>query len=257
VLGGYTMPRQQIAPGERFVITLYLMARTPVEENLNVLVRAVGADGVELLRDEGWPWGAATSTWQPGDLWPDGHEFRVPLDAAPGIYRVEVAFYDPETLDPFGERATIAYLTVAGPGEAPSQQQSQPAAQFGDRVQLLSASVDPEQVQAGADLPVRLLWQASAPLTESYTVFVHLVGPDGAMVAQRDSLPRDGFYPTQFWQPGLEVEDETILSLPADLAAGAYTVHVGLYDSASLERLSVLRDGDVSADSYSFPLVVE
>jgi hypothetical protein len=87
--------------------------------NLNILVRLVGADGQEYWRAEGWPWGSATSNWQPDEVWPDGHPLSVPADAPPGCYQVEMSFYNPEGFEPLGSPVTVGQLWV-GDDPAPA-----------------------------------------------------------------------------------------------------------------------------------------
>ncbi|MCB0041670.1 MAG: hypothetical protein KDE23_18430, partial [Caldilinea sp.] len=67
-------------------------------------------------------------------------------------------------------------------------------------------------------------------------VFVHLVGPDGTLVAQSDAVPAQG-YGTEQWIEGEVVADEHVLVLPADLAPGAYRLRAGMYDPATAARL--------------------
>lgn len=99
-LVAYELPEQPLAPDESAgVATFHLQNRAPIAQDLNVLVRLVTPDGQEVWRDEGWPFGSPTSTWQPGEIWPDGHELTLPADLAPGTYRLELSFYDPVTFD--------------------------------------------------------------------------------------------------------------------------------------------------------------
>lgn len=245
-LVAHTLPGTPLTPGESFFATFYLQATQPLTTNLNALVRLVDADGAELLRREGWPWGAATSTWSPGAVWPDGREFTIPTDARPGLYRVEMSFYDPATLGPLGNAAAIAYLRV---GEPPSPDATlSPLAEFGDQLTLRTAYLAANTVRPGATLMLHLLWQAQRDLTTDYTVFVHLVGADGRLVAQHDAPPLNGFYPTYFWRADTAVADQISIPLPNDLAAASYDLLVGVYATQSLQRLPVTRNSLPAGD---------
>jgi uncharacterized membrane protein len=90
-------------------------------------------------------------------------------------------------------------------------------------------------------ISVVLQWQPTSPISSSYTVFVHLVDADGAVVSQSDARP--GWvtpWPTNYWSPDQPALDSHQLSLPPDLPPGRYQVQMGLYDWETLERLSVL-----------------
>lgn len=103
----------------------------------------------------------------------------------------------------------------------------------------------PVQLEPGqTQLPVILYWQATAALPVDYTIFVHLTGPDGRLVAQHDGGPWwEAPLPTSTWQPGEKLRDRHLLELPADLAPGVYTLQMGVYHWQTLERLAVLENG--------------
>jgi hypothetical protein len=105
-------------------------------------------------------------------------------------------------------------------------------------------------VQPGQSLPLRLDWQALSPLTDTYTVFIHLVGPDGTGHGQVDGLPLRGLYPMHLWDPDLRYPDPRNLSLPADLVPGRYRLEIGLYKLANGDRLPVTEGpGKLSGDA--------
>jgi hypothetical protein len=89
-----------------------------------------------------------------------------------------------------------------------------------------------------------LHWQALQEMSESYTVFVHVVDATGAVRTQQDNPPMNGTYPTTLWQPGEFVHDVYTLSLPPDLPAGDYVLEVGLYLADTGARLPVVGNGD-------------
>lgn len=110
-LGAHTLP-PTMKPGESAAVVFYLQNIRPLANNLNLLVRLVGPDEQEYWRAEGWPWGAATSNWRPGEVWPDGHELALPLQAPAGCYRVDMSFYVPETLASLGDAVAVGHLWV-------------------------------------------------------------------------------------------------------------------------------------------------
>jgi hypothetical protein len=104
---------------------------------------------------------------------------------------------------------------------------------------LSGTSISPQSPKPGEMLDVTLYWQAERPLQHSYTVFVHLVDPQsGEIVAQHDSLPRQGLLPTLCWQAGEVVGDLHPLVLDPALPAGDYVLQMGVY------RLDLLQAGN-------------
>jgi len=90
---------------------------------------------------------------------------------------------------------------------------------------------------AGEPLRLTLYWRALRRMTEDYTVFVHLLSPDGRIVAQVDRQPQDYTYPTRWWVPNEVVPDEINLGVPPHAPAGPYRLRVGLYRAETGERL--------------------
>ncbi len=112
----------------------------------------------------------------------------------------------------------------------------------------------PPGVKAGEMLPVTLYWQAKGPTPTSYTTFVHLVNEQGTLIAQSDSIPGKGTLPSTAWSPGEVIPDPRIISLPADMPQGVYTLLAGLYDPTDGRRLSVT---DGRADAKDNAIVIE
>jgi mannosyltransferase len=109
---------------------------------------------------------------------------------------------------------------------------------FGDAIVLTGFAL-PASTERGSTLPVTLQWQASRALTENYTVFVHLLGTDGKVVAQMDTQPAGGTRATKTWQPGETVRDNIGVAISSGVRAGQYRVEVGMYDLLTLRRLPV------------------
>ena len=103
---------------------------------------------------------------------------------------------------------------------------------FDNKAELLGAEVDRVQAQPNDLIKVTLYWRALAPMDQPYTEFVHLMDSDGIIVAQRDTWPGRGMYPTVLWQPGQVFADELYLNVPdGAYAPNVAMVRVGLYDA--------------------------
>lgn len=100
-------------------------------------------------------------------------------------------------------------------------------AQFEDGVTLSEARV-PTTVEAGTFLPVELTW-AGDP--SNAKVFLHLLDVNGTLVTQRDATP-------------LPTPDRHAIPIPATIAPGTYTLMMGRYNPATLERLMLSQGGD-------------
>ncbi len=98
----------------------------------------------------------------------------------------------------------------------------------------------PPSAEPGGTARVALSWQAVQGLPADYTVFVHLIGPDGRQYG-RDLPPAEGRFPTSLWRQGDRSLTYADVALPPDAAKGAYRVYLGAYPSASqgAERLPI------------------
>ncbi len=104
--------------------------------------------------------------------------------------------------------------------------------------------------RTGDTLNVTLFWRASAAMARDYTVFVHLLDANGAVVAQHDGQPAWQLpIPTSTWQPGEILRDSHAITLPADLPSGEYQLRVGVYFWQTMERLPVLENDAAVGDS--------
>jgi len=122
---------------------------------------------------------------------------------------------------------------------------------FGDASRLMGYQVGGNVVSPGDKLAVTLYWEGLQPIERDYSVFVHLLGEHDLVVAQRDTYPGRGLWPTSLWQPGQVIADTVILAIPRS----AYTpdraqIEVGMYDFSSGERLPAVEvpAGCVGAD---------
>lgn len=126
-------------------------------------------------------------------------------------------------------------------------------ADFGGVMRLLGYDLEAGRVRPGDQVAVTLYWEALAPAGQETAVFVHLVGTEERLVAQRDTLPGLGRLSAIRLAQGFRWADRTVLRLPATAyAPDAAQIEVGLYDPVSGARLPLadgrdsLRFGQVS-----------
>jgi hypothetical protein len=238
---------------------------TAIEKNYNISLRLVAEEGEnaegekEVWKEQGWPENRPTSIWAPTVQWFDTRTITIPADTPAGIYRLDLSFVDPESqelLPAFampvgkylGEMVPVGYLTVGEVESRPSELLAQPA-ELDGKVALLGVAPVPKRVVSrGESVNLELFWQAMAEMDSNYTGFVHLIDGDGALIAQHDHLPRNGFLPTSIWKEGLVVADEYSIVVPQDANPGVYTFVAGMYDLESGVRLSVSQNGENMGD---------
>ena len=263
----YELFAGNFAPGESYGLTVHVRQSERLDENINRLLRVVHESGYVLLREDGFPNGLTTSELPPDSLIGEKLSIPVPSDAPPGLYRIELSFYSPRTLDRLpvtsvstGELLAEPYILdyfVVGERKLLPSQPLDPPAQLNEAIQLSGVDFLAENGEVAAEemsyrpgerVHVRLHWRATDFVYADYTGFVHLVGADG-LIAQHDQPPLAGFLPTSHWSSGLALADDYTFEIPADTPPGAYPLHAGLYDLDTLERLPITRDGELVGDS--------
>jgi 4-amino-4-deoxy-L-arabinose transferase-like glycosyltransferase len=254
-LAGYDDPAPRDAlPGQPVSIALYWRALKPIEEDDILHLAALDASGRSGWEESTWPeeGRAPTSGWRPGTLVRDVHLLHAPALAA-GVWNLQLDVYRPLEGAP---RLPInaAGNTVVNVGRflrLPPQTaaaSAQPEAVFGGNLALLRH----RQLVSGNDLQVGLQWRAAGRVNRDYTVFVHLLDGAGALVAQNDSQPGGGGFPTSLLPVGVTVDDAHVLPAGA-LAPGDYQIEVGVYDASSGSRLRLQGSGE---DAFRWPVTL-
>jgi hypothetical protein len=100
---------------------------------------------------------------------------------------------------------------------------------FGETASLIGYRLN----RAGADLTLITYWRAGAHIITPLQMFVHVVGPDGAIVAQADRLDA----PPSGWRAGDIIVQVHRLALSESITSAS--IAIGLYNPESGVRLPV------------------
>jgi 4-amino-4-deoxy-L-arabinose transferase-like glycosyltransferase len=122
-------------------------------------------------------------------------------------------------------------------------------------ISLHSAGV-PEKAEPGDVLSLALSWTAAQPVADGITVFVQLLGPDGALVAQADGDPVNGLAPLPAAPLREPQKDCRALLVPPGAPHGKYTVIAGLYNRATGARVTATAPDGSNTDHASLGAVV-
>ncbi len=220
-------------PGGAIEATLYWLLDDHQDEPAteSPLVRISLEDALGTARGtwEG-PFPYRYGEWHRGDVIATWHTISLPPDAPPGPYAIRVEMDRPGSpavrLAPGGPAADFPLPPVI-------------PAEFENGLQLLDIQTrpavgDPDRVI------IDLVWRVTQPLETSYTLFVHLLNQANELVAQADTLPVGGLFPTDAWPVGVPVRDQIEVALPPGAPPGQYTLWLGWYDWRTGQRLSIV-----------------
>ncbi len=237
-LQGLTVHRSEAEPGDVIGVEAWWQAGAQPGQDYKLGYQWIDPAG--QIHSGGWLALASaafpTSRWPAGPLVRGQLRFWTPSNGQPGPWTLRFGLQNAGVEDPTagfaGETVDLPVAVLpstrrfepSGPFDFPSD------ASFDSLVQLLGARVA-TPLQAGAVVPVTVVWTALQPMETSFTGFVHLLDQEGRIVAQDDHVPLHGQRPTNTWVAGEVVEDAYQLDLPASLPPGEYRLAVGLYDA--------------------------
>jgi 4-amino-4-deoxy-L-arabinose transferase-like glycosyltransferase len=204
---------------EPVIVTLYWRATSPLPDltvrlHLGDVLLYAGAP----IHDS-YP----TTGWLSGEGVIDRYNPSIPLSTPAGNWPLVVKVTGPDGASRSAELGTIDVTT-------PDRAFSPPVMAhvlnhpLDGAVELLGYDVAPAE---GPALDLRLTWRTGAGLAANYTVFVHVLGPDGNLLGQLDREPRAGAYPTSIWAPGEVVTDA--LHIPLASLPETLSLRVGMY----------------------------
>jgi hypothetical protein len=183
-----------------------------------------------------------TAHWRAHELAQVRYDLSTPPDLPAGDYALTINVLDGADTPLWTEDLVLARLEILARDRLftlPSDMAHPLDVTLGNVVHLRGFDIDGLSAAPGEQLALTLYWQADGPTDLSYSVFVHLVGPDGMIFGQVDRLPADGAAPTSSWAPGQVVVDTLSIPVRADTPSGTYHIAVGLYDPYSADRLPV------------------
>lgn len=131
-------------------------------------------------------------------------------------------------------RCDLAIITLEG------QPLAESTINFRNQIALESLKIETPNAVVGSTVIVTAQWRGLREMKNDYTVFVHLIGPDGVLHGQVDTVPAQGTMQTSAWKLNQPIADRFEIRLPDDAPKGEYRVEVGWYLLATLDRLSVI-----------------
>jgi uncharacterized membrane protein len=248
---GYNLPVLTAMPGGAIPLDLFWRSRGDSLEDYVVFTQLVDGEGRVLAAQESAPVDGSYSTalWARGEIVRDQRELAIAANVPGGEYALMVGLYHAAS----GERLRVKrwlfdddrFLilgTVTVQGRPVTFEQPRPVqypmeARLGKNVALIGYGLSAESVLPGSTLTLTLYWHALGPMSQSYKVFTHLVGPDGKIWGQKDSLPGGGSLPTSGWIEGEYLMDSYHILVKPEAPGGEYVIEIGMYEESTGTRL--------------------
>jgi 4-amino-4-deoxy-L-arabinose transferase-like glycosyltransferase len=255
---GLEPPPAQVRSGDRWPLALTWRADAPPSGDYSVLLRLVDPAGEVALEVTAPLSPYPTSHWRAGD----GFESRYDLHVLPGVpagrYRLNLNVLDAAGAPLWATGQAVAEVEVLPRQRSFTLPEALPYpldVAWAEGIRLRGFGLAQVEVAPGGALPLTLTWKAEGPAERDYTLFVHLLGPDGRLHGQVDRVHYES--PPSSWAAGQVIVDELALPVSADAPPGLYRVAVGFYDAAYGDRLPVVDDAGASFADDRVVLPVE
>lgn len=251
-LAGHNLLDKQLTPGQKLWVTLYWQAVNGAAEDYETYVQILNDQGEPIAQAHRWTLDGVyrTRLWPDDQLTPTRFLLNLPEDLSPGRYTVIAG--------PYSVLRNVPVPVVDDQGNAVATHARIERLKVPLDQQIELPSVDRtirfefEQMQvfqliglevniSARQLTIQTNWQANATLVIDHTLFIHVVDENNQIVAQLDTQPRSGAYPTGIWDAGEVIPDRYQIDL-SNLPAGTYSVYLGWYTQPSGERLTALID---------------
>ncbi len=235
---GYERGGETAVTGETITLGLWWLAETePPPLTTRLELYPPSGSGRILTNTQPVHGSLPFANWPSPVFLIDHVDGRIPDDLPAGDYHLRLRILDADD--------NTLFTTELGPLAVEASQrlfelpltQHPLAATFGNEIVLRGYDLDPIDRNK---INLTLVWQAQTHPAADYTVFVHLLGQDGACCLwQADMMPRQNQYPTSRWLPDEVVAESYQITLPPDAPPGDYLLEVGLYIAENGRRLQV------------------
>jgi hypothetical protein len=253
-LVGYEIRPSSLLPGETLAVTLYWQALQPIDLDLHESVKLLDTANSPVGQiDRAPPLG--TEHWWPGEVVSDTVFLPIAEDVSPpAVLRLDVGLTYLEkllVLPVFDEAGSEVSRSIAqvklSPSVWPDLEGTERLSHvFDDSLALEGVQLGDRTVSPGESLTLDLYWSSLAPVSEDYTVFIHLLDEAGNLAGQGDGSPVNGRYPTSAWSSGELVLDRHVIPVSNEIPSGHYTLIAGLYRGSDGTRLMT---GSIGGDA--------
>jgi hypothetical protein len=236
-----------IPSGDTLTLATKWSATEPPGVDYRARIRLLDATAIPVLEQMVDLCPYATSNWRKGDTFEARYDVRLAPALPASTYTLTLNILTPNDQPLWDGDEVIMGIEVL-PRERLFQMPADIDYPFhltlGNGAHLRGFDLNSTHIAPGDTLPLTLYWQASGPTDLSYTVFVHLVGPDGLLYGQADQIPGGGSAPTTSWAPDQVIIDKIRLPVGPNTAGGAYSIAFGMYDAISGARTPIVDDSD-------------
>jgi hypothetical protein len=193
---------------------------------------------------------APLSKWPTGEPMRSMHALVVPSTTRPGLYRLKLSrvFSDGRQ----GDGTQLGWVEVKEfPFTPVVTAMPNPVSGKVSEMTLLGYALD-QRFARNVTLRFQLAWRVESPPSRDGVLFLHVMGPDGKLVAQDDNPPEQGKRSTLTYRAGEGIQQVHRLVIPADAPGGEYRLYAGVYNRDDTVRWPAQQNGAAAQDDLLF-----
>jgi len=231
---GASLDRSSLGPGQSLFVTQRWQAtRSPLPDLRPRLALIQGGQELAAVSSAPALGRYPTDRWQAGETVLEHRRLVVPATAADGPADVVLTLRDQRLVLGQVEITTGEHVFTPPPIAYSLDPR------FGQVARLIGYDLPSQAFTAGEPITLTLYWEAmEGAAGNDYTVFTHILDANGHLVGQHDGPPAGGTQPTAGWLPGEIITDLHVMGF-RESYAGPARIEVGLYDSATMERVTM------------------
>lgn len=260
---GYTLDTAATEPGGEVRLTLYWESLAGMDRDWSVFIHLEDSAGFVAGQRDTYPGVGliATTYLEPGRRWADS--YVVPIDGsayAPEELTVRIGLYDYASCPACERMITSEGESSVDIGQVRLNERpgadnvpNPVAFNFGEKMELTGYHLDKREATPGETAVLTLYWRGLEKMEINYTISAQVLGPENRRLAQEDSWPLDGDFPTAAWEPGERVEDTYNLVLAPDTPPGKYKIQIAVYwldENGEIQRLQLVTEDGRLVDDF-------
>lgn len=232
-------------PGDIAPVNITWQLKHPANVEWHTTLELSGLTGgvVATTTSSASPVVPSVTKWSVGESVRTMYALKLPHGVQPGYYRLTIRRHSADDREIDG--TTLGFVSVQDYPPAPL------VTAIPNRVNgragaftLMGYGIE-QPVERNVTLAYHVYWRVDEKPDEDGILYLHVLTPDGKLVAQDDNPPESGKRSTLSYRSGDGIDQIHRIVLPADTPKGNYKLYVGIYNRDNKERWTTEQDGVV------------
>ena len=241
-----------IRPGEILPVVLTWRLDKPTHRAWRTMLSFEGVLGGSVVTSTGVTGTDLTpiAGWTAGEPVRDLQSLTLPFSVRPGLYRLSMTLQT-EDGRPMAAAQLGAVEVVDFPRTPTATSIPHPLDARVGEMSLLGYGLNQAFTRL-APLDLYTFWRVESDVTRDGVLFLHVIGPDGNLVAQDDNPPEYGKRSTLTYRAGDGIDQLHRFVIPFNSPGGEYRLYAGIYNRGDVVRWPATQNGAPAQDDLVY-----